>query len=371
MLPERKADMGNRRSSALILLVATIFLAGCYDTVIAPRTNSIPESMITSPSEGQSYVEGDSVHFTGSGSDKEDGELADSSLTWISDKDGVLGTGGSFTRTDLSINTHVITLVAMDRRGSADSAMVTIHIDEAPPVKVLFIGSSHFAFNAQHEMFKALAESGGRDVITEAYTVGGAFLEYHASNPGTLEKINSQKWDFVLLQGSPAVMAFPYEHQYIFYPQVYHALKKPLMDLKAQVEANNPDAITVYCMPWAYEDGLTYIEGRTETYFDMQQLIYDNTLRFNEDIGLVVAPVGWAWRQIMIGGPELHYLFNPDWSHPSIRGSYLMACVFYSILFMEESNHCTYYADIPESEAQLFQFVASSMVLRYLDRWNR
>jgi hypothetical protein len=363
--------MRNRISPALILLATTILLAGCYDTVISPGTNALPEALITSPAEGQTYVEGDSVHFTGSGVDEEDGELDGPSLTWSSDKDGVLGTGGSFGRTDLSIDTHIIKLVAMDSNGRADSATVTIHIDEAPPVKVLFIGSSHFAFNSQHEMFKGLAESGGHDVIVDAYTVGGAFLEYHASNPATLEKINSQKWDFVLLQGSPAVMAFPYEHQWIFYPQVFHALKKPLMDLKAQVEANNPDAITVYCMPWAYEDGLTYIEGRTETYFDMQQLIYDNTLKFNEEIGLVVAPVGWAWRQIMIAGPELHYLFDPDWSHPSVRGSYLMACVFYSILFMEESNHCTYYADIPESEAQLFQFVASSMVLRYLDRWNR
>ena len=363
--------MRNKLSSVLILLAATVFLAGCYDTVTNPFTNSIPEALITSPSEGQTYIEGDSVHFTGSGIDEEDGELAGSTLTWSSDIDGVLGTGGSFSSTDLSINTHIIKLVAMDSRGRADSAKVTIHVDEAPPLRVLFIGSSHFAYNAQHEMFRELAESGGHDVITDAYTVGGAFLEYHASNPATLEKINSQKWDFVLLQGSPAVMAFPYEHQYIFYPQVFHALRKPLMDLKAQVEANNPDALTVYCMPWAYEDGLTYIEGRTETYFDMQQLIYDNTLEFNEDIGLVVAPVGWAWREIMLAGPELHYLFNPDWSHPSVRGSYLMACVFYSILFLEDSNLCTYYADIPVSEAKHFQFIASMMVMRNLGLWNR
>ena len=216
--------MRNIHTSMLILLVLTVFLAGCYDTVISPGTNSLPEALITSPTEGNSYVEGDSVHFIGSGIDEEDGELAGSSLTWSSDIDGVIGTGRSFSRTDLSVNTHIIKLVAMDSNGRADSAEVTIHVDEAPPLRVLFIGSSHFAFNAQHEMFKALAESGGHDVITDAFTVGGAFLEYHASNPETLEKINSQKWDFVLLQGSPAVIAFPYEHQHIFYPQVYHAL---------------------------------------------------------------------------------------------------------------------------------------------------
>ena len=39
-----------------------------------------------------------SVYFAGSGVDEEDGELAGPSLTWSSDKDGVPGTGRSFSR---------------------------------------------------------------------------------------------------------------------------------------------------------------------------------------------------------------------------------------------------------------------------------
>jgi hypothetical protein len=208
-------------------------------------------------------------------------------------------------------------------------------------------------------------------VITDAYTVGGAFLEYHSKNPATLEKINSQKWDFVLLQGSAAVIAFPATHDEIFYPRDFHALRKPLMDLKAQVEANNPDAMTVWMMNWAYEDGLTYIEGRDEDYFDMQQLIYDNTLSFADEIGLVIAPAGWAWREIMLSDPGLHYLFQSDWSHPSVRGSYLTACVIYSTLFMEDLRGVPYYADIPEFEAMRFQFTASLIVTRNFELWNR
>ena len=68
--------MRNKLSSVLTLLAIAIFFAGCYDTVISPGLNSIPEALITSPTEGQSYVEGDSVHFAGSGMDEDDGELA-------------------------------------------------------------------------------------------------------------------------------------------------------------------------------------------------------------------------------------------------------------------------------------------------------
>ncbi len=358
-------------SLLLFLPMLSLILAGCLDDPLTPETNSDPDAVIITPGDGQSYLEGDSVHFAGTGMDEEDGELEGSSLNWVSDKDGDLGAEESLSRTDLSVNTHVITLTALDSDGAADTASVTIYITEVPPIKVLFIGSSHFATNEQHLMFQELARSGGREVIVDAYTVGGAFLEYHAYNPETLEKINSQKWDFVMLQGSGAVMAFPYDHQNIFYPRDFHALKKPFMLLKEQVEANNPDALTVYCMPWAYEDGLTYIEGRTETYFDMQQLIYDNTLEFSDEVGFVIAPVGWAWNQVMKTGPELHYLFNPDWSHPSVRGSYLMACVIYSTLFLEETHRFSYHAGIPADEAEYFQFIASMIVMRNLGLWNR
>jgi hypothetical protein len=358
-------------SLLLFLLMLSLILAGCLDDPLTPETNSDPDAMIITPVEGQSYLEGDSVHFAGSGMDEEDGELEGSSLNWVSDKDGDLGAGESFSRTDLSVNTHVITLTALDSDGAADTASVTIYITEVPPIKVLFIGSSHFATNEQHLMFQELARSGGREIIVDAYTVGGAYLEFHASNQETLDKINSQQWDFVLLQGSGAITAFPYTHQYIFPSMAWHGLKGPLDTLKQQIEANCADTKTVYMMPWAYEDGCTWIEGRTETYFDMQQLIYDNTLEFSDEVGFVISPVGWAWNQVMKTAPGLHYLFNPDWNHPSVRGSYLAACVFYSILFLEETHRFSYHAGIPADEAEYFQFIASMIVMRNLGLWNR
>ena len=123
-------------------------------------------------------------------------------------------------------------------------------------------------------------------------------------------------------------------------------------------------------MPWAFEDGTTWIEGYDDTYFEMQQMIYDNTIQFSNDIGFVIAPVGWAWNEVMKVKTQLHYLFRTDWSHPSLRGSYLMACVIYSTLFQEETNGNTWYAGVPADEAQHFQSVASTIVMNDLALWN-
>ena len=59
-----------------------------------------------------------------------------------------------------------------------------------------------------------------------------------------------------------------------------------------------------------------------------------------------------------------------DWNHPSLKGSYLMACVIYSTVFQESTVGNTYHAGIPEEEAVYFQTVASDTVLNNLELWN-
>jgi hypothetical protein len=302
--------------------------------------------------------------------DHEDGSLTGNSLQWVSDKDGRLGTGTTFSREDLSVNAHVITLTATDKSGAADSTGITIYINEAPPVRVLFLGSSYFIYNDLPAMFQNLARAGGHDVIVDKNYIYGGFLDDHSTSPETEAKINSQQWDFVVLQGAGAIMAYPASHQRIFPPYERHGLKLALNTLKQKISANCADTKMVYCMPWAFEDGMTWLEGYDETYFEMQQMIYDNTLRFSDEIGFIIAPVGWAWNEVMLVNTQLHYLFTADSNHPSLRGSYLMACVIYSTLFLEASSGNPYYAGIPQSEAVYFQSVASLIVLNDLELWK-
>jgi len=102
---------------------------------VTSSTNESPTADITSPSNGASFTEGESITFSGTGTDPEDGTLSGSSLVWTSDKDGQIGTGTSFTKSNLSLNTHTITLTVTDSDGNSDSESITILITVAntPP----------------------------------------------------------------------------------------------------------------------------------------------------------------------------------------------------------------------------------------------
>ena len=88
--------------------------------------NNPPAVVITSPTEGASFETGENISFAGSATDSEDGILT-SSLVWISDIVGLIGTGGSFGAV-LSDGTHVVTASANDSGGLAGSDSITITV---------------------------------------------------------------------------------------------------------------------------------------------------------------------------------------------------------------------------------------------------
>jgi hypothetical protein len=90
-------------------------------SITAVVANQSPAAMISTPANAASYVQGTSVSFSGSGNDPEDGALTGASLVWTSDRDGQIGTGTSFTRSNLSVGAHLIRLMATDSQGATFS----------------------------------------------------------------------------------------------------------------------------------------------------------------------------------------------------------------------------------------------------------
>jgi len=95
----------------------------------APATNTAPTVSITSPKSGASYANGATVSFSGSASDTQDGALT-ASMTWTSNIDGTIGTGGSFSQV-LSAGTHTITATVMDSGNLPGSAQVSVTVAAA------------------------------------------------------------------------------------------------------------------------------------------------------------------------------------------------------------------------------------------------
>ncbi len=96
--------------------------------VITVVRNQSPTAAIISPADGAFFAPGTTIAFNGGGTDHEDGTLTGAALVWTSSRDGQIGTGSSFTRTDLSVGTHTITLSATDSGGAVGTAAVTIKV---------------------------------------------------------------------------------------------------------------------------------------------------------------------------------------------------------------------------------------------------
>ena len=227
-------------------------------------------------------------------------------------------------------------------------------------IQVLFLGSSYFSYNDLPGLFQNLAQAGGKKVLVRQVIPNGTYLNYHVA--GSIGTINSRQWDFVILQGVGRIVAYPEDAQF--------NLLSTLNSLEQIIHANNASTEITFTMPWAFEDGMLWTAEGTDDYFDMQQLIYDNTLTYPDLVDIMISPVGWAWNNIMLEEPPEHYLFMSDWNHPTLRGSYLTACVIYSSVFRESVAGNSYLAGLPGNEASHFQDTASSVVLDSLSIWR-
>jgi len=94
-------------------------------TITVNGSNTQPVVTISAPPDEASYQQGETITFTGSATDAEEGDLT-ASLAWQSNLDGQIGDGSSFTRSDLSVGTHTITATASDSGGLTGASQVTI-----------------------------------------------------------------------------------------------------------------------------------------------------------------------------------------------------------------------------------------------------
>jgi hypothetical protein len=92
----------------------------------AAAVNTAPSVTISSPGNGASIAAGATVTFSGSASDKEDGNLT-AGLVWRSSIDGALGTGGSVTGT-LRAGSHTITATVADSGALLGQRSITVNV---------------------------------------------------------------------------------------------------------------------------------------------------------------------------------------------------------------------------------------------------
>ena len=178
-------DVGNNTSCSISGLVAETtyyFAVKAYDsegykseyseelihTVESSISNNSPTISITSPANGASFDSGAIISFDGAASDYEDGVLT-GDMVWVSDLQGQIATGGSFTAL-LSDGTHTITAEVMDSGGFISSESTTITVGGGSNGNLTL---SVNAYKIKGDKYADLTWSGATSTNLDVYHDGG------------------------------------------------------------------------------------------------------------------------------------------------------------------------------------------------------
>jgi len=223
--------------------------------------------------------------------------------------------------------------------------------------RILFIGNSYTFANDLPGMFAALAGSGRHPVETQTLAQGGWTLADHVNDKNTQPAIQSKKWDYVVLQEQSEIPAFEQSRAAGMYPAA--------RTLVRMIEENGETPI--FFMTWAHRD--VDKQSGYNNYDSMQEQIVVGYWSIARELGVPVAPAGYAWRRVRKQDPEIE-LWQSDGSHPNANGTYLAACVFYAAIFRQSPEGLAFPAQVPIKNAQALQYIAARVVLEDPEGWN-
>ncbi|MBV1880797.1 MAG: thrombospondin type 3 repeat-containing protein [Pseudomonadales bacterium] len=229
-------------------------------------------------------------------------------------------------------------------------------------VKVLFIGNSYTTANNLPSLFYQLAESTGQATDVSMAATGGFKFSDHAINANTLEKINSEQWDFVILQNQSQVPGWK--------PGAVATHSLPHAEVLANaIKANNAESEIIYYVTWGRElgdqDNCDYyplvctFEGHTTALLQGYNIYQAST-------GGTLGLVGSAWEAVVNDSSALFDagdLWSADGSHPTVTGSYLAANVLYIAVFNLSANGADYTAGLSAENATYLQQIATDTMI--------
>jgi hypothetical protein len=256
--------------------------------------------------------------------------------------------------------------------GSPEPAQDSRQASQEPPPgarRVLLIGASYFACNDMAGKVRELARTGKKNLyLSDEAVVSGKLLRHHRETPSTLNSIKRTRWDEVVM--CDAGVGPSYESlSPPRYPYSWRSLTRESLQYYVD-EVKKVKAKPLFIVPWAFEDGMTWLKGWGDTYEQMQTLIDKNTAQWAKEMDIAMVPVGPAFREVLKVHKEPHYLYATDFSHPSARGSYLMACTLYASLYGESPEGLAHPQSITDAEATEFQRTAWAVVKRDWQKWN-
>lgn len=224
-------------------------------------------------------------------------------------------------------------------------------------LRILFIGNSYTYVNDLPNLFSDLAWSGGHVVLADSAVQGGWRLLDHDNSSATIAKLQTGKWDEVVLQEQSQIPADRTNREAEMYPAA--------RDLAAKIQAIG--AVPLFYVTWGHQQG--WPEDGLYNYTSMQNQLLIGYQNIADELDAPMAPVGPAWEKALERDPSLQ-LWQSDGSHPSLAGSYLAACVFYAVIFRQSPEGLAFPAGLDAATAAELQKAAADTVLIYSAQWN-
>lgn len=245
--------------------------------------------------------------------------------------------------------------------------IIAFYTSNAKTIKILFVGNSYIYVNDLPKTVYDLALSKGDSISYTTQAIGGASAMSLWNTSTVTASIAQGGWDYVVIQCQSQEPAFsPSQVATDTYPYV----KK----LDSLVQVTNTCAETMFFMTWGRKNGDAAnapFYPLIGTYEGMQSRLRESYLMFAQDFTASVSPVGVAWKNVRTQYPSIE-LYNPDESHPSIYGTYLAACVFYSSIFHKPATGASFITTgISTTDATNLQTIASNTILDSIDNWQQ
>ncbi len=204
--------------------------------------------------------------------------------------------------------------------GTPDGAVATqAPRTGTPSSKILFVGNSLTFYNeGVYTHLEKLMASGTPPVTVWAdkAVVGGAYFKsLWEVHPEPRQAI-ARGYDIVVLQEDlPETTVADFR---AYAPRFVEAIRKT-------------GARPVLTMAWAY---------RRLGWISADQIAQAHR-ELGKELGVDVAPVGIAWERVMKERPDVN-LFDPDFEHPNIHGTYLSTLVVYATVFRKDPMALSY-----------------------------
>lgn len=231
----------------------------------------------------------------------------------------------------------LFTLLSCGSGGSTGSGGIgNVGCEGASELKVLFIGNSYTYANDLPKVFSSVSCSGGYKVTAESVAVGGYAFSNHVYSAQTTAKINSKKWDYVILQDQSQIPSSrPADVTTYYLP---HAVT-----LANRVLSNHSSSELIYFVTWGRESGDGANCGsyaKVCTFSGHTEALLEGYTQYKNSTGGVLAQVGSAWEAVVddSSSPFLSGdLWTGDGSHPELLGTYLSALVLYKSIFQKST----------------------------------